>query len=156
MSSDTLVFGSLAGVVLLGVAFYMWKLWGDHQADVVYAQVKSQADADVHHALEGKRFIVGTPSDFIDGKLRGHFGWLSAQGAWGLRIEDSTSSLRSLEGRQVALWVRADGGRPWVRHTDSNVRLKAFNTDISFVLPNGLTEGSQVRLGDHADDRVAS
>jgi len=65
-------------------------------------------------------------------------------------------SLRSLEGMSFPLWVLPGDAGTWVRHTDGNVRLKAYNTEVSFVLPKGLKEGDQIRLGDNAEDRVAT
>jgi hypothetical protein len=44
----------------------------------------------------------------------------------------------------------------WIRHPDENVRLKAYNTDVSLVLPKGLKDGDQIRLGENAGDRVAT
>ena len=156
MTSSTIVFGAKIGVVVLGLAFLAWKLWSGRQADRQYARVKAGADTDVHRALQGKSFTVGTPSEFNEGGLGGHFGWLSGERAWGLRIENPRSSLRSLEGTSIPLWIlRGDGGS-WVRHPDGDVRLRAYNTDVSLVLPKGLDDGDQIRLGKSAGDRVAT
>ena len=156
MTSSTIVFGAMIGVVALGVAFLVWKLWSSHQADRQYARVKASADTDVHQALQGKSFTVGTPSEFSEGGLSGHFGWLSGERAWGLRLENPRSSLRSLEGTSIPLWfLQVDEG-VWVRHPDENVRLRAYNTDVSLILPKGLKEGDQIRLGEHAGDRVTA
>jgi hypothetical protein len=156
MTSSTIVFGAMIGVVVLGVAFLVWKFWSGRQADRQYARVKAGADTDVHQALQAKSFTVGTPSEFSEGGLSGHFGWLSGERAWGLRLENAKSSLRSLEGTSIPLWIlQADGGS-WVRHPDGNVRLRAYNTDVSLVLPKGLKDGDQIRLGESAGDRVAT
>jgi hypothetical protein len=156
MTSGTILFWAMIGVVVLGVAFLAWKLWRGRQADRQYARVKAGADTDVHQALQGKSFTVGTPSDFIEGDLHGHFSWLRAERAWGLRLENPRSSLRSLEGTSVPVWVLQGDEGTWVRHPDGNLRLKAYNTDVSLVLPEGLKEGDQIRLGDNAGDRVAT
>jgi hypothetical protein len=156
MTSGTILFWAMIGVVALGVAFLAWKLWSGRQANQQYARVKAGADTDVHQALQGKSFTVGTPSDFSEGDLRGHFSWLRAERAWGLRLENPTSSLRSLEGTSIPLWVLQGNEEIWVRHPDGNLRLKAYNTDVSLVLPTGLKEGDQIRLGDDAEDRVAT
>ena len=156
MTSSTILFWALAVVVVLVAAFFVWKLWSSRQANQQYARGKATANTDVHQALQGKSFIVGTPSDFIEGDLRGHFSWLNAERAWGLRLENPRSSLRSLEGTSVPLWVLQGEEGTWVRHPDGNLRLKAYNTDVSLVLPEGLKEGDQIRLGDNADDRVAT
>jgi len=156
MTSSTIVFGAMIGAVVLGVAFLVWKLWSSHQADRQYARVKAGADTDVHQALHAKSFTVGTPSEFSEGGLSGHFGWLSGERAWGLRLENPRSSLRSLEGTSVPLWVLQGDGGIWVRHPDGNVRLRAYNTDVSVVLPKGLQDGDQIRLGENAGDRVAT
>jgi hypothetical protein len=145
----------MIGVVVLGGAFLAWKLWSRRQANRQYARVKAGADTDVHQALQGKSFTVGTPSDFSDGDLHGHFNWLRAERAWGLRLENRRSSLRSLEGTSIPLWVLQGDEGIWVRHPDGNVRLRAYNTNVSLVLPKGLKEGDQLRLGDTAGDRVA-
>jgi hypothetical protein len=156
MTSGTILFWVMIGVVVLGVAFLAWRLWSGRQADRQYARVKADADTDVHQALRGKSFTVGTPSDFGEGDLRGHFSWLSAERAWGLRLENPRSSLRSLEGMSIPLWVLHGDEGIWVRHPDGNVRLRAYNTDVSLVLPKGLKEGDQIRLGDDAADRVGT
>jgi hypothetical protein len=156
MTSSTIFFGGLLGVVALGVAYLAWNLWSGHQADRQYARVKAGADTDVHRVLQGKSFTVGTPSELSDGELRGHFGWLSGERAWGLRLENPRSSLRSLEGTSIPLWVRQDDAGDWVRHPERNLRLRAYNTDVSLVLPRGLKEGDQIRLGENADDRAAT
>ena len=54
------------------------------------------------------------------------------------------------------MWVLQGDGGTWVRHPDGDVRLKAYNTDVSLVLPKGLKEGDQIRLGENAEDRVAT
>ncbi len=154
MSSSTVVFGAMIGVVVLGVAFLAWKLWSGHQADRQYARVKAGADTDVYRSIQGKTFTVGTPSDFTEGTLSGHFGWLSGERAWGLRLGNTRSSLRSLEGTSVPLWILQGDERTWVRHPDGNLRLRAYNTDVSLVLPRGLKDGNQIRLGENAGDRV--
>jgi len=156
MTSSTILFGAMIGVVVLGVVFLGWKLWSGRQADRQYARVKAGAGTDVHQVLQAKSFTVGTPSEFNEGGLRGHFGWLSGERAWGLRLENPRSSLRSLEGTSIPLWIlRGDEGI-WVRHPDEHVRLRAYNTDVSLVLPNGLKDGDQIRLGENAGDRVAT
>jgi hypothetical protein len=155
MTSGTILFWAMIGVVVLGAVFFVWKLWSSHQANQQYAQRKATADTDVHHALQGKSFIVGTPSDFIEGDLRGHFSWLNSERAWGLRLENPTASLRSLEGVSVPVWVLQGDEGTWVRHPAGHVPLKAYNTDVSLVLPKGLKEGDQIRLGANAEDRVA-
>jgi hypothetical protein len=146
---------ALIGVVAMGVAFFAWRLWSDRQADRQYARVKAGADTDVHQALQGKSFTVGTPSELSEGGLRGHFGWLSGERAWGLRLENPESSLRSLEGSSIPLWFLQGDARIWVRHPDGHVRLRAYNTDVSLVLPKDLKDGDQIRLGENAGDRVA-
>jgi hypothetical protein len=90
------------------------------------------------------------------GDLRGRFICLSAGRAWGLRLENPTASLRSLEETSFPVWVRQGDEETWVRHTDGNLRLKAYNTDVSLVLPSGLKEGDQIRLGDNAAARANS
>jgi hypothetical protein len=156
MTSGTILFWAMIAVVVLGVAFLAWKLWRGRQADRQYARLKVGADTDVQQALQGKSFTVGTPSDFIEGDLRGHFSWLSAQRAWGLRLENPKSSLRSLEGTSIPLWVLQGDDETWVRHPGGDLRLKAYNTDVSLVLPTGLKEGDQIRLGENAGDREAT
>ena len=156
MTSSTIVFGAMIAVVALGIAFLAWKLWSGHQADRQYAQVKAGADTDVHQALHAKSFTVGTPSKFSEGDLSGHFGWLSGERAWGLRLENSRSSLRSLEGTSIPLWILRGDEVVWIRHPDESVRLRAYNTDVSLVLPKGLKDGDQIRLGEKAGDRVAT
>ena len=156
MTSGTIVFWAMIGVVVLGVAFVAWKLWSGRQADRQYARVKAGADTDVHQVLQGKSFTVGTPSEFSEGGLRGHFRWLSGERAWGLRLENPRSSLRSLEGTSIPLWILQGDEGIWVRHPDGNVRLRAYNTDVSLVLPKGLKDGDQIRLGENAGDRVAT
>ena len=144
----------MAGVVASVAVLLVWKLWSSRRADEQYAQGKATADTAVHHALQGKSFSVGTSSDFIEGDLRGHFRWLSAERAWGLRLENPRASLRSLEGMSFPLWVRQGGEELWVRHPEGSVRLKAYNTDVSLVLPKGLKDGDQIRLGENAEDRA--
>jgi hypothetical protein len=156
MTSSTILFWAMIGVVALGVAFAVWKLWSARQADRQYARVKAGADTDVHQALQGKSFTVGTPSEFSERGLSGHFGWLSGERAWGLRLENPRSSLRSLEGTSIPLWTLEGDQGIWVRHPDENVRLRAYNTDVSLVLPKGLKDGDQIRLGEHARDRVTT
>jgi hypothetical protein len=156
MTSSTIVFGAMIAVAVLGVAFLAWKLWSSHQADRQYARVKAGADTDVHQVLHAKSFVVGTPSEFSEGSLRGHFGWLSGERAWGLRLENSRSSLRSLEGTSIPLWILRGDEMVWMRHPDENVRLRAYNTDVSLILPKGLKDGDQIRLGENAGDRVAT
>jgi len=156
MTSSTMLYGAMISVVALGVAFVVWKQWSSRQADRQYARVKASADTDVHQAFQAKSFTVGTPSEFSEGGLNGHFGWLSGERAWGLRLENPRSSLRSLEGTSVPLWVLQGDGGIWVRHPDGNVRLRAYNTDVSVVLPKGLQDGDQIRLGENAGDRVAT
>ena len=154
MSSSTFVFGAMIGVVALGVAFLAWKLWSGRQADRQYARVKAGADTDVHQSIRGKTFTVGAPSEFSEGTLSGHFGWLSGERAWGLRLGNTRSSLRSLEGTSVPLWVLQGDEGLWVRHPDGNVRLRAYNSDVSLVLPKGLKDGDQIRLGENAEERA--
>jgi hypothetical protein len=156
MTSSTILFWVMIGVVALGVAFVVWKLWSGHQADRQYARVKAGADTDVHHALQGKSFTVGAPSEFTEGELRGHFRWLSAERAWGLRLENPRSSLRSLEGVTIPLWVLEGDEGTWVRHPERDLPLRAYNTDVSLVLPKGLKEGDQIRFGANAEDRVTA
>jgi hypothetical protein len=134
----------------------VWKLWSSRRAERQYARVKAGADTDVQHALQGKSFTVGTPSDFSEGNLRGHFTWLSGERAWGLRLDNARSSLRSLEGTSIPLWILQGDDGKWVRHPDGDVRLRAYSTDVSLVLPKGLKEGDQIRLGDDAEDRMAT
>ena len=155
MTSSTILFWAMIAVVALGVAFLTWKLWSGRQSDRQYARVKAGADTDVQQALQGKSFTVGTPSDFIEGNLRGHFSLLRAEGAWGLRLENPTSSLRSLEGTSIPLWVLQGDDETWVRYPGGDLRLKAYNTNVSLVLPTGLKEGDQIRLGENAGDRGA-
>src|SRR5215212_8583324 len=156
MTSGTILFWATIVVVALGVAFLAWKLWSSRQAAKQYARGKATADADVHHALQGKSFTVGTPSDFIEGHLQGHFRWLNGEGSWGLRLENPTASLRSLAGMAFPLWVLRGEKGTWARHPDQTLRLKAYNTDVSLVLPKDLKEGDQIRLGENAGDRVAT
>lgn len=156
MTSSEIFSWALIGVVVLGVAFFAWRWWSGRRADSQYARVKAGADTDVHRVLQERSFTVGTASEFSDGDLRGHFTWLSGERAWGLRLANSRSSLRSLEGTSVPLWVLQGDGGTWVRHPDGDVRLRAYNTDVSLVLPKGLKEGDQVRLGANADDRAPS
>jgi hypothetical protein len=156
MTSGTIVFGSMIGVAVLGVAFWMWRIWGNWDADQQYARTKADADANVHRALHGKSFMVGTPSDFIEGGLQGYFRWLDNERAWGLRLDSATASLRSLGGMSFPLWVRPDARGAWVRHADRNIRLRAYNADVAFVLPTGLLVGDQIRLEDQREDRLAS
>jgi hypothetical protein len=152
--TSTILLWAVIGVVILGAIFLGWKVWSSRQASAQYAQLKATADTDVHQALQGKSFTVGTPSDFIEGNLHGYFRWLSGERAWGLRLENPTSSLRSLEGMSFPLWILPGGEETWVRHPDGNLPLKAYNTIVSLVLPTGLKEGDQIRLGDNAEDRV--
>lgn len=154
MTTGTILLWALAGVVALVAVFFLWKLWSSRQAAKQYARGKATADADVHHALQGKSFSVGTPSDFIEGDLQGHFRWLKAEEAWGLRLENPTASLRSLAGMTFPLWVRHGNEETWVRHPEANLRLKAYNTEVSLVLPKGLKDGDQIRLGENAEDRA--
>jgi uncharacterized membrane protein YccC len=91
MTTGTILLWALAGVVAVVAVFFVWKLWSSRQADTQYAQGKATADTAVHHALQGKSFSVGTSSDFIEGDLRGHFRWLSAERAWGLRLENPSA-----------------------------------------------------------------
>ena len=104
----------------------------------------------------GESFTVGTPSDFTEGDLRGHFSWLSGERAWGLRLENSRSSLRSLEGTSIPVWILQGDAGTWVRHPERRRAPQAYNTDVSLVLPKGLKEGDQIRFGDNAEDRVAT
>src|SRR5215210_7923590 len=152
--TGTIVLWAVVGVLVRGAIILVWKLWSGQQAGKQYAQGKATAGADVHQALQGKSFIVGTPSDFIEGDLRGHFRWLSSERAWGLRLDNSKTSLRSLEGISFPLWVVQAPGDTWVLHQDGKVPLKAYNTDVSFVFPKSLKEGDQIRLGDDAKDSV--
>lgn len=156
MTSGEILSWALIGVVVLGVAFFAWRWWSGRRADRQYARVRAGADTDVHRVLQGKSFTVGTPSEFSEGDLRGHFTWLSGERAWGLRLENPRSSLRSLEGTSIPLWIRQGDEEAWVRHPDGDVRLRAYNTDVSLVLPKGLKEGDQIRLGDDAADRVGT
>ena len=156
MTTGTILLWALAGAVALVAVFFVWKLWSSRQADKQYAQGKATADTAVHHALQGKSFSVGTSSDFIEDDLRGHFRWLRAERAWGLRLENPRSSLRSLEGTSIPMWVLQGDEETWVRHPGGDLRLKAYNTDVSLVLPTGLKDGDQIRLGDNAGDQVAT
>jgi hypothetical protein len=140
--------------VALGAVFLVWKLWSNSQANKRYAHDKGTADTAVHQALQGQSFIVGTPSDFVEGDLRGHFRWLSADRAWGLRLQNPAASMRSLAGTAFPLWVRQGHGATWALHKDGSLPLKAYNTDVSLVLPNDLQEGDHVRLGGDAKDRA--
>src|SRR5688572_16618644 len=123
----TILFWAAIVAVALGAVFLVWKLWSSHQANKQYAHDKGTADIAVHHALQGQSFIVGTPSDFVEGDLRGYFRWLSADRAWGLRLENPRASMRSLAGMAFPLWVRQGDGETWVRHKDGNLPLKAYN-----------------------------
>ncbi len=156
MTSSSMLFWGMIGVAALGVAFVVWKVWSGRQADSQYARVKAGAGTDVHGALQGKSFTVGTPSEFAEGDLIGHFRWLSAERAWGLRLENPKSSLRSLEGTSIPLWLWDAQGENWVRHAGGNLLLRAYNTDVSLVLPKDLEEGDQIRLGNGAEDRAAA
>lgn len=156
MTSGEIVFGGMIGVAVLGVAYLAWRVWGDHQADRYYAQVKAGAGTDLRHALQGKSFTVGIPSDFIDGDLQGHFRWLTSERAWGLRIEKPSVSLRSLAGTFVPLWILQGDAGTWVRHPNDRARLRAYNADVSLVLPTGLNDGDQIRLGEDGADRGAA
>jgi hypothetical protein len=156
LTSGTILFRALIGVVVLGVAFFVWKMWSGRQADRRYGRLKAGADADVHHALQGESFTVGTPSDFTEDDLRGHFRWFSGERARGLRLENPKMSLPSLEGMTFPLRVLPDDAGTWARHPDGNVRLRAYNSDVPFVLPEGLKECDRIRLGDDAEDRVTT
>jgi len=156
MTSGTIFFWALIGVVVLGVAFFVWKQWNSRQANERYVRAKATANTDVNQALQGKSFVVGTPSDFIEGDLQGHFRWLSGEESWGLRLENPTTSLRSLAGLSFPLWVLRGDEATWARHLDHTLRLKAYNTEVSLVLPKDLKEGDQIRLGDNAEDRVGT
>ena len=105
MTSGEIFTWALIGVAVLGVAFFAWKWWGGRRADSQYARVKAGADTDVHRVLRGRSFTVGTASELSDGDLRGHFTWLSGERAWGLRLANARSSLRSLEGTSIAALV---------------------------------------------------
>src|SRR5436190_1662668 len=129
MASGTIFSWALIGVAVLGIAYLVWRMWSARQADSQYARLKAGADTDVHQALQGRSFIVGTPSAFIEGDLLGHFRWLSGQRAWGLRLGNPKSSLRSLEGTSIPLWVRQSDAGIWVRHTEGSLRLRAYDTD---------------------------
>ena len=153
MASTILLWAAIAAVAL-GAVFVAWKLWTNYHATKRYSHDKRTADTAVHHALQGQSFVVGTPSDFVDGDLRGHFRWLSADRAWGLRLENPRASLRSLAGISFPLWVRHGDGDTWVLHKNGNSPLKAYNADVSLVLPNDLKEGDQIRLGADAKDRA--
>jgi hypothetical protein len=48
----------------------------------------------------------------------------------------------------------AEPDETWVLHKGGTLPLKAYNTDVSLVLPNDLREGDRVRLGDDAKDRA--
>jgi len=156
MTTGTILLWVAVVVIVLGALFFVWKLWSSQQANKQHARDKATADTDVRQALQGKSFTVGTPSDFVEGDLRGHFRWLNAERAWGLRLENPTASLRSLEGVSVPVWIRHAEEETWVRHSDGDLPLKAYNTDVSLVLPKGLKEGDQIRLGANAEDRVAT
>jgi hypothetical protein len=151
-----MLFWGFMAVIALGIAFVVWKLWSDRQADSRYARTKVGADADVRQVLQRRSFTVGTPSDFDEGGLVGHFGWLSGERAWGLRLRNPKSSLRSLEGTSVPVWILRGEEKTWVRHSDGNVRLRAYNSDVSLVLPKGLQDGDQVRLGENVEAPAAA
>jgi hypothetical protein len=155
MVGTILLWAALVAVALAAV-FLVWKLWSSHQANKRYMHDKGAADTAVHHALQGQSFVVGTPSDFAEGDLRGHFRWLRADRAWGLRLENPAASMRSLAGMAFPLWVRQGNAETWALHKDGSLPLKAYNTDVSLVLPGDLREGDHVRLGDDAKDRAAS
>jgi hypothetical protein len=152
----TILLWAALGAVALAAVFLVWKLWRTYRANKQYVHDKGAADTAVRHALQGQSFIVGTPSDFAEGDLRGHFRWLSADRAWGLRLENPAASMRSLAGTAFPLWVRQGDAATWVLHKGGTLPLKAYNTDVSLVLPNDLREGDRVRLGDDAQDRAAS
>jgi hypothetical protein len=156
MTSGSIVLWAMLGVVILAVAFFVWKWWRGHQANEQYKRGKATADKDVHRMLQGKSFIVGTPSEFLDGDLHGTFSWLSGERAWGLRLQNPKVSLRSLEGLSFPLWVLPGDDTTWVRHPGGDLRLRAYNTDVSLVLPQGLKDGDGIRLGENAEDRVAT
>lgn len=156
MTSGTILFWVMIGVVVLAAAFLAWKLLSGRQADRQYAQVRAGAGTDVRHVLRGKTFTVGTPSEFSEGDLRGHFTWLSGERAWGLRLDNARSSLRSLEGTSIPVWFLQGGEATWARHPEGDVRLRAYNTDVSLVLPKGLKDGDQIRLGEDTGDRAAT
>lgn len=151
---NSIMFGGLLIAVAVGVAFVLWKLWDSSQANQRYANDKQAADTVVRDALQGHSFTVGEPADFAEGDLQGHFSWLNAKGAWGLRLMHPTSSLRHLNGMAFPLWVRHRDGETWARHTDGNLPLTAYNSDLSLVLPKGLEVGDQIRLGNDAIDRA--
>jgi hypothetical protein len=154
-SSDVFTWGLIA-LVGLGVAYFVWKLWSDRQADSQYARLKAGAGTDVNEALQGMSFTVGTPSEFNEAGLVGHFGWLSGERAWGVRLGNPKSSLRSLEGTSIPMWILQGEEKIWVRHPDGSVRLRAYNNDVSLVLPKGLKDGDQIRLGEDVGDRVVT
>jgi hypothetical protein len=156
MTSGSILLWGMLGVALVVVAFFVFRWWRSNVANDQYVRGKAAADKDVHRALQGRSFIVGTPSDFIDGDLHGHFTWLSGERAWGLRLQYPNASLRSLAGLAFPLWVSSGDGEGWVRHPGGDVRLKAYNADVSFVLPQGLKDGEQIRLGVDAADHVAA
>jgi hypothetical protein len=153
MVGTILVWAAMAAVAL-GAVFVVWKLWSNYQADRQYSHDKRTADTAVHHALQGQSFVVGTPSDFVEGDLRGHFRWLSGERAWGVRLENPRASMRSLAGMYLPLWVLQGDGETWVLHKNGNSTLNAYSADVSLVLPNDLKEGDQIRLGADAKDRV--
>jgi len=152
---NSIMLGGLIVAVALGVAFIAWKLWDSNQADQQYAHDKQSADAVVRDALQGHSFTVGEPADFTEGQLHGHFSWLGARGAWGLRLTHPKSSMRHLNGMPFPLCVRHRDGETWARHTGEALPLTAYNTDLSIVLPQGLHEGDQIRLGTDALERAA-
>src|SRR5687768_3055902 len=138
MTTGSILLWATIVVIVLGAAFFVWKQWSSHQANEQYVRGKATADKDVHQALQGKSFIVGAPSEFSEGDLNGHFTWLSGERAWGLRLDNPKTSLRSLAGLSFPLWVRQGDDETWVRHPEGNLHLKAYNTDVSLVLPKGL------------------
>jgi len=154
--ASTILFWAVIAAVALGVAFLVWKVWSGKRANRQYADDKQSADTVVRDALQGRSFTVGEPVDFTNGELRGHFSWLRAEGAWGLRLTHPTTSLRHLNGMTFPLWIRPRDGGTWTRHTAENLPLTAYNTDLSLVLPQDLQEGDQVRLGNDAIDRAAT
>ena len=156
MTSGSILLWAMLGVVILGVAYFVWRQWVSRQANQRYVRAKATANTDVHQALQGQSFTVGTPSDFSAGDLQGHFRWLNGEESWGLRLENPKASLRSLAGLSFPLWVQRGDEGTWARHPDQTLRLKAYNTEVSLVLPKDLKEGDQIRLGENAGDRVAT
>ena len=44
----------------------------------------------------------------------------------------------------LPVWIRQGDEERWVRHSDGNLPLRAYNTDVSLVFPKGLKEGDHI------------